>query len=147
MSPTPLLFPSRHQASSFYGCVSATYGDSFVPYYVVWMFYIIVYIMPRLWWLSWNTTPSIIGELIPQGFLIFTLTFNFSMNVGYLYNRETSSRQQPFELLYEIMQRTKKSIFETLDIMNILNQLGSVSIAEHVYVVVKCLIRLTEYKY
>ena len=91
------------------------------------MVYIIIGVIPRLCWMVFASVPTHYGSLIPDGFLVITLVLEMMMTVGYLYNIKDSSRSDPFEVVYLLLNASKKAVLEILDMEAILNSLGTVS--------------------
>ena len=115
------------QKYSLYAFLFSTNGDAFIVHYVAWIVYVCVYLSPRIYWLVLDTTADVLGHIIPHSFLAFTFIVNMCFNLSYLYNKTDAEREQPFEVVYELLQSTKKSILEILDIMSVCNELGVVS--------------------
>ena len=49
------------------------------------------------------------------------------MHLGYLYDIGDTTRGDPFEVIYVLLNATKKSVLEILDLEAIMNSMGSVS--------------------
>ncbi|XP_065197055.1 uncharacterized protein LOC135828541 [Sycon ciliatum] len=132
---------------SLYAFLFSTNGDAFIVHYVAWIVYVCVYLSPRIYWLVLDTTADVLGHIIPHSFLAFTFIVNMCFNLSYLYNKTDAEREQPFEVVYELLQSTKKSILEILDIMSVCNELGvfqkHVTLSTYLYISVPVMLVAT----
>eukprot|EP00117_Sycon_ciliatum_P025835 scpid83195/ scgid21355/ len=103
----------------------ATGGASYVPQYAGWVIYVLASLVPRLGWMLFFTTPNSFGSIIPEGYLVFTFIMDVSMHLGYLYDIGDTTRGDPFEVIYVLLNATKKSVLEILDLEAIMNSMGS----------------------
>ena len=80
-----------------------------------------------LGWMIFASVPNLYGTLVPDGFFPLSLSVNMIINVAYLYKIDDSRRDDPFEVVYLLLNATKKSVLEVLDLEAITNSLGLVS--------------------
>eukprot|EP00117_Sycon_ciliatum_P018463 scpid62175/ scgid17066/ len=113
-----------HGGSSV-GLYFNTRGAAYIPHYATWMIYVLVALMPRLWWFMLGTSGEVTGDTIPTGFLVYTFLINLCMNVGYTKVKRRTDTNDPFRLFYLTLKTAEKSVLAILDAEAILNEVGA----------------------